>query len=373
MNDLSNWLTLYHVPGLGPARFSLLLERLGKPSEIVANPHTALQDCGLQADLIRTIAKAIKTPEKNGVERDLLWLEQDSQHHIITLEDPRYPALLREIPGAPPPILYVKGNAKLLNATQLAMVGSRNPSPTGRDNAQAFSKALSQQGVTVTSGLASGIDAICHRGGLLGPGKTLAVCATGLDTTYPKNHVGLVDTILENQGAIISEFPIGTLPKKEHFPRRNRIISGLSLGTLVIEAAIRSGSLITARHAAEQNREVFAIPGSIHNPLARGCHLLIKQGAKLTETSDDIIEELNLFTSKTICNEQTVKENPTRPIDLIGDKLTVFNALGDEATSVDTLIRRSGLTAEKVSSILLELELRRYTVSTPGGLYSQKR
>ncbi len=369
MNDLSDWLTLYHVPGLGPAKFSLLLERLGKPSDILASTQTVLQDCSLQADLI----KAIKNPSIKKVEKDLLWLSQDSQHHIITLEDPRYPKLLREIPGAPPPVLYVKGNPKLLNATQLAMVGSRNPSPAGRDHALAFAKTLSQQGVTVTSGLASGIDAICHEGGLLGPGKTLAVCATGLDTTYPKNHTGLVETILENQGTLISEFPIGTLPKKEHFPRRNRIISGLSLGTLVIEAAIRSGSLITARHAAEQNREVFAIPGSIHNPLARGCHLLIKQGAKLTETTDDIIEELNLFARKTTCKDQTIKENPTRPIDLIGDKLIVFNALGDEATSVDTLVRRSGLTAEKVSSILLELELRRYTISTPGGLYSQKR
>jgi len=369
MNTLSDWLTLYHVPGIGPAKFSLLLERLGSPSKALTEDAVTLKDFGLSASVI----KNLQNPNRQGVESDLAWLAQGPHHHIITLTDPAYPSLLKEIPGDPPPILYVKGNRNLLNAPQLAIVGSRNPSPSGQDNAYAFAKALSQQGITITSGLALGIDAICHKGALLGSGTTLAVCATGLDSVYPKSNTQLANKIIDMQGAIISEFPIGTSPKKENFPRRNRIISGLSLGTLVVEAAIRSGSLITARYATEQNREVFAIPGSIHNPLARGCHLLIKQGAKLTETIEDITEEWHFSTTKTMHKDQSFKESQTRPIDLTGAKLTVLNELGHEPTSVDTLIRRTGLTAEEVSSILLELELRRYIISTPGGFYSQKR
>ena len=369
MNELSDWLSLYHVTGLGPATYQRLLEQFGSPKNILDCDVTTLQNCGLRNSVIN----GIKSPDISKVEQDLKWLKDAQNQHIITLNSPEYPSLLKEIPADPPPVLYVKGNLQLLSTPQLAIVGSRNPSASGHENAFNFAKTMTKMGLTITSGLALGIDAASHKGAIAANGPTLAVAATGLDITYPRNHQQLSEEIIEKQGAIVSEHAIGTSPQKKNFPRRNRVISGLSWGTLVVEAALRSGSLITARYAAEQGREVFAIPGSIHTPLSKGCHSLIKQGAKLVESCDDILEELNFINSTTKENSQIFQESPIKPIDLKGDQLVVFHQVGHEPTAVDTVVQRSGLTANVVSSILMELELQRYITSTAGGYYSRER
>lgn len=265
----------------------------------------------------------------------------------------------------PPPLLFVIGNPDLLQQSQLAMVGSRNPSVDGRENAQAFARELVNQGLVITSGLALGIDAAAHQGALAGDGLTIAVTGTGLDRVYPARHRALAKEIAA-RGALVSEFPIGTPALAENFPRRNRIISGLSLGTLVVEAAPQSGSLITARLAAEQGREVFAIPGSIHNPLARGCHQLIRQGAKLVESVADILEEIHVtYAPKASVTQDNSQTTP----DLDDNSLILWSNLGSAPTSVDTLVSRSQLTTEQVSSILLIMELQGWVTSAPGGMY----
>ena len=236
--------------------------------------------------------EVIRHPDWTIIDNDLAWLSQNN-NYAITFNEANYPYQLKEI-ADPPPILFVRGNPDLLAAPQIAIVGSRNPSASGEETAFNFAKTLSQHGFTITSGLALGIDAASHRGALSAKGYTIAVAGTGLDRVYPARHKDLATEIV-NTGAIISEFPPGTTAKANHFPRRNRIISGLCQGLLVVEAAKQSGSLITARMALEQNREVFAIPGSIHNPLARGCNALIRQGAKLVETTQDILEELHQY------------------------------------------------------------------------------
>ena len=369
MNELASWLTLNRIPGIGPSTFKLLTEHFGSPSNVLSADKATLVNCGLKTQVINKLLQA----KTDYAAPDIDWLEQNHDHHIITYQDAKYPNLLQEIPGDPPPLLFVKGNLDVLNKPQIAIVGSRNPSPTGKENAFSFAKALSRSDIAITSGLALGIDAIAHKGALDGNSQTIAVCATGLDTVYPKNHCKLARDIIENGGALVSEFPIGTQPKREHFPRRNRIISGLSYGTLVIEAALKSGSLITARYAAEQDREVFAIPSSIHNPLSKGCHMLIKQGAKLTESVEDIVEELKFLSTNQNNTHQTFQESIFQPITLKGDYLKVFSELGYEPTPIDTVIKRSGLTADAVSSILLELELQRYITSTTGGFYARER
>jgi DNA processing protein len=257
-------------------------------------------------------------------------------------------------------VLYVRGDVGLLSKNQLAMVGSRHPTAMGVETAQQFAKQLAASGLVITSGLALGIDGASHRGALL-TGKTIAVLGTGLGSIYPRTHQSLATEILEKGGTLVSEFPPASPPKAAHFPLRNRIISGLSLGVLVVEAAIRSGSLITARTALEQNREVFAIPGSIHNPLARGCHQLLRQGAKLVETVEDVLEEINLQITKT--TKLPLKE----PVDLDPQLKRVLAQIGYEATAVDAIILRSELTASEVSSMLLSLELAGYVCNAPGG------
>ena len=367
MTDLRCWLALHRAPGIGPQSFAQLLHHVGDPQTILATPLKALMAYGLHPATLNYMAD----PAWREVDKDLQWLAQSPHHHIITYHDARYPPLLKELPGAPP-LLYVQGDIALLNTPQIAMVGSRNPSALGAENAFHFAQQLAAIGYSITSGLALGIDAASHRGALAAAGSTLAVAATGLDRIYPAQHVELVQEIITHGGAILSEFPIGTPPKKEHFPRRNRIISGLALGTLVVEAALRSGSLITARLSADQGREVFAIPGSIHNPLAKGCHYLIKEGAKLVESADDLIEELTgtLFSRPRL----RVEKEEIAPItsDLIGDSALVFNKIGHDPSTIDHLIERTGLTAEMVSSILMELELRGYITSTPGGHYTRQ-
>ena len=282
-DTLIDWLALCHAPGAGTATIHRLLESFSTPANALRASNGQLQQLGLKQSAIN----ALRKPDEAGIARDLEWHEQPN-NHIITCHDPAYPVLLSQLPD-PPPLLYVHGSVDLLSEPQLAMVGSRNPSRSGQQTAVDFARHLASAGLVITSGLALGIDAACHQGALDVNAPTIAVMGTGLDRVYPARHRDLALRIAE-QGSLISEFPIGTSPQPGNFPQRNRIISGLCLGTLVVEAAIRSGSLISARYALEQGREVFAIPGSIHNPLARGCHYLIRQGAKLVETAEDVID-----------------------------------------------------------------------------------
>ncbi len=303
---------------------------------------------------------------------ELAWLEQPARH-LIMAGDAAYPELLLQLPDAPVG-LFVHGDASLLQSPQLAVVGSRNPTPYGREAAAAFSRQLSQLGLTITSGLAAGIDAAAHAGCLQGSGRTVAVCGTGLDQVYPRSSTTLAKDIVQRGGALVSEFPLGTPPRKHHFPQRNRLISGLSLGTLVVEAALHSGSLITARLAAEQGREVFALPGSIHSPLSKGCHLLIRQGAKLVDSMDDMLSELTpligaLFASNAADARQNPEIKPVSENRLDKDSEILLDALGFEPAAIDQIVVRSGLKADAVASLLLVLELDGRINTSPGGLY----
>lgn len=356
--SLAYWLALHHTPGVGPATFSRLLTQFGRLEELFSEPKRAE---GISA---RT-QNALLNPDWDRVEQELVWFSEPDRH-IITLHDQRYPELLKQI-SDPPSMLFVQGDASLLSQWQIAVVGSRNPSASGRDAAYEFSRYLAQDVLGITSGLAMGIDAAAHQGALAGQGKTIAVVGTGLDRVYPAKHRELAHEIALT-GAIVSEFPLGTSPRAENFPRRNRIISGLSLGTLVVEAAVRSGSLITARMALEQGREVFSIPGSIHNPLARGCHQLIREGAKLVEKAEDILEELGALAGfqrhSDVLDE--FDESAQQEDD---DYQLLFEYMGYDPIEIDSLIVRSGLTADAVSSMLLLLELQGQVESLPGGRY----
>ncbi|NOY73244.1 MAG: DNA-protecting protein DprA [Gammaproteobacteria bacterium] len=366
MNDLNYWLALLRAPGIGPANFHKLLQCYKTPKALFDCSASQLAALPLRAPTLRYLAH----PDWNAVEQDLLWSTQD-HHYILTLQDPLYPALLKEIPGGGPPLLFIDGDINSLNRPQVAIVGSRNPTPLGREIAYDFAQKLCSAGYIITSGLAIGIDAAAHRGALDCYGTTLAVAATGLDQVYPKRHDRLAQKIIEQSGVILSEFPLGTAPQRSHFPRRNRLISGLSKGTLVVEAALRSGSLITARFAVDQGREVFAVPGAITNPLARGCHNLIKEGAKLTETADDIFEEIGSMLSASVRapswggNEETIETS------LNQKECAVWRSLGYDPARIDTIIERSKLTAQAVSSTLMDLELRGYITSISGGLYAR--
>jgi len=352
------WIALQRVPGLGPATLAKLIDQFGRPD-------TILNNAGHLQGLSQAVLDGIRKPDWDKVDADLAWLDADNRH-LITIDDPRYPPLLREI-ADPPMLLYVQGDPALLSEWQLAIVGSRNPSASGRQTAQDFAYYLAAGGLVVSSGLAAGIDGAAHKGALAAGGKTIAVVATGLDRVYPAQHRDLAHQIAEH-GAIVSEFPLGTSPRAEFFPRRNRIISGLSLGTLVVEAALKSGSLITARMAMEQAREVFAIPGSIHNPLSRGCHRLIRDGAKLVETAEDILEELGALAGVSVSSGADNDES-LEPHQKDGDYQILFEYLGFDPIPIDKLIQNSGLTADAVSSMLLLLELEGEVESLPGGRY----
>ena len=344
------WLALIHAPSLGTRGTVQLLEKFGSPEEIFEASNAA---SATQFFRPATLSY-LRSPDWNEIAADLDWTGKSPHHAIVTLGDAAYPGLLRQIPD-PPPVLFVLGDVKALSTPQLAVVGSRNPTPQGEQNAFEFSRALAATGLTITSGMALGIDAQCHRGAIAAQGQTIAVTGTGLDRVYPKSHRDLAHQIAEC-GALVSEFPLGTPALKENFPRRNRIISGLSLGTLVVEASIGSGSLITARQALDQGREVLAIPGSIHNPLARGCHSLIRQGAKLVETAQDVLEEIRfdaIFSTPKFSTEHSAAEHAG----LSAEERIVLDALAHEPASVDTIVHRTGLTADQVSSILLMLEL----------------
>lgn len=359
---LPYWLMAVHLPDVGPRTFSRWLQACDQSIQMLfESSDQTLKELNIPEKHI----KQLRTPDNKLIEAELAWAKQD-QHHLVTLGDEDYPPLLKEI-ADPPLVLYVKGNKTALIQPQIAIVGSRNATQSGINNAEQFAYHLATAGFAITSGLALGIDGASHKGALSAKGVTLGVAATGLNYIYPAAHKKLVTEIIENEGAIISEFPLQTKPKAWHFPRRNRIISGLSLGVLLVEAALKSGSLITARHALEQGREVFAIPGSIHQPLARGCHHLIRQGAKLVETAQDILEELGGL--RAFHRQVKPSSTSTRFSALTAEQQHFLSQIDYELTPIDVILLRAGLTAGEVSSILLSLELDGLIQSVPGGYH----
>lgn len=362
------WLALEGVPGLAREARVQLVEHFGGARDLAAAGTAELRRAGLDEAQLR----ALRDPDPEVLERAAAWLSRP-RNHLLTRDDEDYPPLLARIPG-PPPLLYVHGEPAALWQPQLAVVGSRNPTAGGRDNAREFCRHLARAGLAITSGLAQGVDGEAHRAALDVDGTTIAVAGTGLERVYPARHRDLAHRIAE-RGALVSELPPDAGPRRSHFPSRNRIISGLSLGVLVVEAGVRSGSLITARNATEQGREVFAIPGSIHNPLARGCHRLIRQGAKLVETGQDIVEELAPLARELGRDiDRALGADSPRAAesdDLDADESRVLEALGHDPTSVDQVVERTGLTPESVSSMLLIMELRGLVVASGGGKYAR--
>ena len=363
---LRDWLRLLHTPGLGPRRVARLLEAFGTPA------------AALQADARAWAAVDVSSApcdgetlgaREAGVEADLEWLCREPRHHILIRDDPAYPALLAQLPD-PPPALYLVGDPAMLHRPQIAIVGSREATPQGLRIAEQFARILSAAGLTVTSGLARGVDAAAHRGALSGPGgSTVAVVATGPDRVYPSAHRRLAHRIAD-QGLLVSLWPVGTVARASHFPQRNRVISGLALGTLVVEAALRSGSLITARLAAEQGRSVYAVPGSILSPVSRGCHRLIQEGAQLVESADDILEDLAGWLGvpgAAPCQP----EPPADAASLDPEQEKVLALMGFDPVGSEELLQRTGLTVEALSSMLVLLELNGRVASLSHGRYQR--
>jgi len=360
------WISLSRVEGVGAHTFCQLLKKFGNPTRIYA---ASTQQ--LKAVVSDSIASEISLGiDEAALHESLHWLSQ-ANNHLITLADSTYPQALLQI-SDPPPFIYAKGNPALLNQPSIAIVGSRNASVQGENNAEAFAQGLCAYGLCIVSGLALGIDGAAHRGALKANAATIAVVGTGLDIVYPAKHRDLAHQIAE-RGLIISEFPLGTASMPQNFPRRNRIISGLSLGCLVVEANLQSGSQITARLAAEQGREVFAIPGSIHSPMSKGCHQLIKQGAKLVDCLQDIVEDLNLnlnlgLTTAAADNSALNKQPAVADSAALNPLLEL---MGYDAISLETLVRLSHLTVSEVSSMLMLLELEGSIASLAGGQYQK--
>ena len=361
---LAGWLQLTLTPGLGAATIRELLSRFGLPDSVLAAPRAELARFASAQALQALDSDAVA----KSVERALAWLEQPG-HAVVTLADAAYPQLLLEI-GDPPPLLYCRGRTELLNRPALAMVGSRNATAQGAGNAEQFARSFSASGLTIVSGLAQGIDAAAHRGGLAAEGSTIAVLGTGVDHAYPRTNATLADEIAA-RGLLVSEFPLGTQAFAHNFPRRNRLISGLAQGCLVVEAALASGSLITARSAAEQGREVFAVPGSIHSPLSKGCHALIKSGAKLVESAEDVLSELASFRRTGFASTRLAADAPSASTTPQGADDPLLACMGFDPVDVDSLCARAGLPAERVSAELLRLELAGRVAVLPGGLYQR--
>jgi DNA processing protein len=360
------WLALDLIPGLGGEGIRRLLNAFGTPAAVLQQTRSSLERC-----VTPRVAEAIVSgADPARLEAATKWLTADS-NHLLTLADSDYPPALLEI-ADPPPILYLKGRRGLLGAPGIAVVGSRNATPVGAQNAEAFARALSAAGLTIISGMALGIDAAAHRGGLEGGASSIAVVGTGLDLVYPARNRALAHELAE-RGLIVSEFSLGTPALAKNFPRRNRIISGLSRGVLVVEAALASGSLITARQAAEQGREVFAIPGTIHSPFSKGCHLLIKQGAKLVDDANDILVELQWQTARNampavapaIGDDETA--DPAEPT----ESDPILAAMGYDPVSLDALMERVSLPAHQIMARMTELELDGAVAPMPGGKYQR--
>jgi DNA processing protein len=357
--NLRAWLSLLRAPGIGPAWGALLLERFETPQAIFEAGPSGWRAAGLP----RALHAGLASPDAAAADGDLEWLGGE-RRGLITQRDSGFPDTLREI-SQPPLALFWMGDPALLVTPQLAMVGARAASADGLDNAHKFAAVLARAGLTITSGLAQGIDGAAHRGALEAGGSTIAVCGTGLDRVYPARHRELAHEIAQ-RGLLVSEFSPGMPPLAGNFPRRNRIISGLSLGVLVVEAAARSGSLITARFALEQGRDVYAIPGSIHNPAAKGCHALIRQGAKLVDSARDIIEELAPQFGLQAPAERTSTALQPK---LDANQRKVLEAIGYSPTQFDLLIERVALSVEELSATLLVLELEGLIASAPGGAF----
>jgi DNA processing protein len=357
IDEAAPWLRLVLVLGLGNAKLRKLLSEFGGPAQVLAARSADLRNF-VSADVAASIADGGNAA---GAQLALTWLGEPG-NHVVTLGDAEYPQLLLQI-SDPPPLLYVKGRLDLLNRPALAIVGSRSATAQGTENAADFARALSEAGITIVSGLALGIDAAAHHGGLAGAGSSLALIGTGLDIVYPARNKALAHD-LAAKGTLVSEYPLATPPLADNFPRRNRLISGMSLGCLVVEAALQSGSLITARLANEQGREVFALPGSIHSPLAKGCHLLIKQGAKLVDDANDILEELKLA-----AGPSAGRVTPA----LSADQAHLLEHLGYAPCDFDALCARAGLGADAAAALLLKLELQGLVENLPGGRYQRVR
>ncbi len=352
---------LARAPGLTAEHVRVLFAAAG---------HESCLDCS--AEVLRGVrippaARAfLSAPNEAALLCDLRWIES-SGAQLVLCTDAAYPPMLAQTVGAPP-VLFVLGSIEALHSPQLAIVGSRNPTPAGRKTARDFAAWFARYGLTITSGLAVGVDAASHEGALLVDGATVAVFGTGLDAVYPAENARLAARIRET-GALVSEFPPRTQPAKRNFPRRNRIISGLSHGTLVVEATLRSGSLVTARWAGEQGREVFAIPGSIHSPLSRGCHKLIREGAKLVEAVEDVLSELQIpLRGQRLMGMRGAAKSAT-PLDKGYEML--LDALGFEPATIDDLVERTGLPGESLVSMLLILELEGCVAALPGGRYDR--
>ncbi len=360
-DELAAWLRLIETPGVGRETARRLLAAFDSPQAVFEASGNA------RGAIAGAAAAEALAAQHESVDALLAltwaWLAADSSEPraVITLGDPRYPPALLET-ADPPLLLYTQGRTDLLQTEAVAVVGSRNPTRQGTDNARAFSASLSQAGLTVVSGLALGIDTAAHEGGLEGAGSTVAVVGTGLDRVYPRRNLSLAHRIAQT-GLMLSEFSLGTPPLPPNFPVRNRIIAGLSRGTLVVEAALQSGSLITARLALEAGRDVFAIPGSIHSPLSRGCHALIKQGAKLVDSAQDVLEELNLAGAAPAPTDVGVAS--TTPEDAL------LAALGFDPVTLDELVARTGRSPADLNTRLLELEMDGRVARLPGQLFQR--
>ncbi len=365
------WLVMLHAPGLGPGSLRILVGKHGSAGTALA----ALRRGDGRGELAAETRTWLDAPDEAVVTRTRDWLAEPD-HHLLGWDDPDYPALLREIGGAPP-ALFVAGDPTLLWMPQVAIVGSRSASAHGLDITRRFARALGTAGFTITSGMADGVDGAAHAAALDAGARTIAVLGTGPDLVYPRKHGALAARIASG-GALASEFPPGTTARPEHFPRRNRILSGLALGTLVVEAGLASGSLITARCATEQGRDVFAVPGSINNPLARGCHQLIREGARLVETADEIVAELSPLAAAAgeRLRARLAGAAPTpAPADARpardGDYARLLAALGYQPEGLDTLAGRTGLAPAALSSMLLVLELDGEVRAERGGRYAR--
>ncbi|MDE1011883.1 MAG: DNA-processing protein DprA [Paraburkholderia fungorum] len=406
--ELAAWLRLSLAPGLKPAALRLLLSAFGLPEAIFNQPLEALAGVAGEA-----AARAVLAPPSPDFDAQLdaviAWREL-SGNHVVTLDDPAYPPALLTMPD-PPPLLYIKGRLNLLHTRAVALVGSRSATPQGAEDAERFARELSQAGVTIVSGLALGIDGAAHRGGLEGVGSTVAVIGTGADLVYPAAHHALARQIAA-QGAILSEWPLGTPARAANFPQRNRLIAGLVSGVVIVEAAMRSGSLITARLANEMGRDIFALPGSIHAPLSRGCHRIIKQGAKLVETPDEVLEELGFgkpvaakaaSRQAALWNGAGTPESPKTPAaegvqqDLTtvhsmaiqqgsatapalsvetpptvsAEALQLLDALGHAPATLEILATRTEMGDAALQNTLLQLELAGHVTALPGGRFAR--
>lgn len=366
--SLRAWFMLRAIPGVGDAILLKLVQSFGTPDSVLAATPTALEEIGCRPPLIEAMRRGPDADAVRQLDQELTQLER-RQVSVLTYLDTQYPALLRTIPD-PPPLLYLQGTLLESDRHAVAIVGTRKVSVAGRVLAEELARDLATMGFTIVSGLARGVDAAAHRGALAGQGRTLAVMGCGLDRTYPADHRHLREAI-ERQGAVLSELPLGAAPHSYHFPRRNRIISGLALGVVVTEAAIESGSLITARLAGEQGREVFAVPGFVKAENSRGPNSLIKDGARLVESARDVLDELRPQLDAAFCGrlDARVDVDEQAYAQLGTEETLVYDALQAVPQSVDEVIRRTGLAASHVTPVLLSLELKNCIRQLPGNEY----